>query len=182
MIPGFPKLTYLDLSGNPVGDDGLGILAEHSGFASLQSLVLFGHGQEAYDLIGSQGVLRLAASPRLGHLTDLLLAGQTIGDAGLAAIAVSTHTNSLVKLDVSENGIGDAGFEALGSSSGFEALKWLSLSENPISSVGAVARWPRLKAIDLVYIQACLTAENAEQALRSSPWAKKIDWEPFIQE
>lgn len=149
MIPGFPKLRHLDLSGNPVGDTGLGVLAEHPGFAPVRSLTLRGDGQEPYDLIGDEGLIRLARS----HIAA-----------------------SLEWLDLSDNDIGDAGIESLTASTGFGRLRELILSVFRMTASGALAlsRWPRLDTIDRIDLSGSPISEQAHEILGASTLAAKF--------
>jgi uncharacterized protein (TIGR02996 family) len=149
MIPGFPQLTHLDLSGNPIGNDGLGVLAEHPGFASVRSLTIRGDGQEQYDLIGDEGLARLTRSPNAANL---------------------------VRLDLMDNDIGDAGIEALAASTGFERLKELILSARRMQPSGATAlsRWPRLETIERIHLSSTVLYDRAHAVLEASPFAAKF--------
>jgi uncharacterized protein (TIGR02996 family) len=149
LVAGFPKLTHLDLSGNPLGDGGLGVLVEHPWYASLRSVTLRGDGQELYDLIRDEGLARLARSPNAGRL---------------------------VRLDLSDNGIGDAGVEALATTDRFGDLKELNLSGNPIGPAGAaaLARWPQLSTIDSIDLRKCEQSGEIRRQIRTSPWADKF--------
>ncbi len=149
MIPGFPKLTHVDLSGNPIGDNGLGILVDHSFFTSLRNLVVRGDGQEIYDLIG---------------------------DGGLSHLAQSTNAGRFVRLDLSANDIGDGGIEAVARSDRFTDLKELNFSENLIGPAGilALARWPQLVTIDSVDLRKCDMSAESRAELLASPWADKF--------
>jgi uncharacterized protein (TIGR02996 family) len=149
MIPGFPKLTHLDLSGNPVGAGGLATLAGHPGFASVRSLSVRGDGQEAYDLVGDEGVAILAQTDRVGRFTRLDLSGNDIGDFGILRLIESDR---------------------------FTHLKELNLSENPIDSAGldALAGWPQLATIESVDLRKCQRTEDCRQILLPSPWASKF--------
>jgi uncharacterized protein (TIGR02996 family) len=149
MIPGFPKLTHLDLSGNPIGDDGLGVLAEHPGFASVRALILRGDGQESYDLIGDEGLIRLVRSP--------IAAG-------------------LVQLDLTDNDVSDIGIEALAASAEFSQLKELFLSVRRMELRGAraLARWSRLETIETVDLSSTPIYEPAHELLKASLFPDKF--------
>jgi hypothetical protein len=179
MIPTFPKLTRLDLSGNPVGDDGLDVLIDHPGFGSIASLTLRGDEQVFEVCVHGHGVQRLAQSERLGQLCHLDLASQYAGDAGLADLARSHSVGRLVTLDLSDNDIGeigDSGVEALADSERFVSLKELSLRENRLGPVGAVAlaRWDQLQSLDRVDLTRCELSEFARDELSNSYWAEKF--------
>lgn len=88
--PGF--LTNLDLSGNPLGDEGARILAASSRAGQLTHLELERTG------LTDRGALALARSPHLGALEYLSLDGNDLTDAGVAAAreAASWPTSAAV--------------------------------------------------------------------------------------
>ena len=64
--------------------------------------------------VGDAGVVALAASPWLEHLSALILSGCHIGDEGVKALAASPWLANLNRLTLWDNHIGDAGVKAAG--------------------------------------------------------------------
>jgi len=154
MIPGFPDLTTLDLSGNPIGDDGFGRLVEHPRFVSLNELILRGDGEEPYDLIG---------------------------DVGLSALALSENADRFVRLDLSDNLIGSEGIESLIASDRLKGLKELVLSGNPFGPfAGWLTRWPHLATMTSIDLRRCWLLPETRPALLASPWASKFILDELI--
>jgi Leucine Rich repeat len=82
-------------------------LGESSVLERLHGLDLSGN------LLGSDGLQALLASPRLGGLTSLGLRECRIGDGGVRALAHSPLLGQLTRLDLSHNEIGPGGVRAL---------------------------------------------------------------------
>lgn len=80
----------------------------------------------------------LCASPLLGRLRALDLAGQGIGDAGVARLAASPHVDNLVGLNLENNRLSVAGLRSLAASDGLRGLRLLSFAGN-IDDVGPQA-------------------------------------------
>jgi uncharacterized protein (TIGR02996 family) len=149
MIPGFPRLTHLDLSGNPIGDEGLGVLAEHPGFASLRTLVLRGDGQEPHDLIGDGGLARFSRSANSSELASLDLSDNTINYNGVKALVAHYKSTALKELNLSTNGIGSR-------------------------AISLLAVWPYMATIDHVILRGIDLSVFERAALLASPWADKF--------
>ncbi len=122
----------LDLSGKPVGDDGLAALASSPRLADLDALLLSGCG------IGDEGAAALAASVFLENLRRLVLWDNRIGDVGVGALA-GAYLPGLETLDLGRNRVGDAGVAALARAPHLGALRALILVSNRIGDEGALA-------------------------------------------
>jgi PAS domain S-box-containing protein len=137
------SLTEVDLSGNPIGNDGVQLLcASGLRFSSLRvsdcGISVIGgllmndtitRVDAASNLIGSEGCAQLTDS----HLEWLSLAGNRVGDQGAECLALS---QTLTYLNVSNNQIGVAGAEALSRST---TITHLIISNNVIQADGAVS-------------------------------------------
>jgi len=99
--------SYLDLSSNPVRDQGAKLLAGCPYLAHLQGLNLSSSG------IGDSGLRALANSPFLGQLRELYLCDNRIGDAGVRHLANSNLVRQLDALHLRFNAIGDDGAQVL---------------------------------------------------------------------
>jgi uncharacterized protein (TIGR02996 family) len=156
---GFPGLTGLDLSRNPLGGRGAIELAEAGFVPRLRRLGLFrcdlrAVGAEAlfisrlgslaaldvsFNHLGPDGAAALAGDDSLTHLTDLNLGFNDVGSAGAAAIATAEALSSLVSLNLAGNRITEPGAEALADSEVLGSVEELDLTANPIGDGGAVA-------------------------------------------
>jgi len=154
-----PSMKRLDLSGNPISDEGLAYLANATSLGGLTELIVRCDEQQDEYAIHAEGALALANSQPLSGLTELNLAGHSIGNDGLVSIAQSSTMRNLLTLDVSFNDIGnndnDSWTHAIASSEAFQKLRRLSLVGNRIMLPVAIIlnEWVRinstLKCIDL---------------------------------
>jgi uncharacterized protein (TIGR02996 family) len=125
--PQLERLVTLDLSNNPIRDDGLQELLGSPYLGRLQTVYL------GYTGLGAAGGQALAASSGLGTLAELWLEENHLGDAGVRALAASPHLGRLRTLALQDNGIGDDGARALLGSSSLASLEAVDLRRNPIS-------------------------------------------------
>ncbi|MGL6076843.1 MAG: TIGR02996 domain-containing protein [Fimbriiglobus sp.] len=169
-----PQLKHLDLSGNPIGDEGVDGLAQHPAFVGLEELVLRNDEIDYSGSIHAAGARSIAESWTLSSLKLLNLADQYIGDSGFVALTDSSNSDRLVSLDVSYNEIGIAGDAAFSRSDWgrhFGSLRELNLSGNVLDHLavqGIVSsRLPKLQTLDLRF---CLNStERIPEILRSMP-------------
>lgn len=87
------RIRELDLSDNPIGDDGARILARSPHLAELRVLKLGNCG------IGEEGARALAESPHLHRLVHLDVTNNQIGDPGFREFLSPSNLPSLRRLD-----------------------------------------------------------------------------------
>jgi uncharacterized protein (TIGR02996 family) len=164
------SLQSLRISDNPIGDGGVAALAQSELlsrlFARTTRLELRGN------LIGSDGVRALAASPSASRCIALDLTHNSIGDAGLAAVVDSPQFANLRVLKAGKNQITDAGVVALRASwpRVFSAYRALDLSENLMTNYGSrmLQDFNKLGAVMLDLSRNVLPSMGAEGALADS--------------
>jgi uncharacterized protein (TIGR02996 family) len=127
--PRLAGLRWLDLSVNKIGGDGAAALASSPHLRGLTSLDLRDCG------IGSAGAAALAASPNLARLRHLRLTYNPLGDEGVRALAASPHLGALHVLDVAGTLASVEGVRALALAHGLGGLRRLS-----VTAVGTEAR------------------------------------------
>jgi hypothetical protein len=184
-LPAVTRLERLDLSGNPVSDAGMEVLAAGTAFARLTELVARADEQYPADCVHANGVAALARSRALTRLRLLDLGGHYIGDAGLSDLVRSPNVAELVELDVSENEVGDigeSGIEAVVESPHLGQLKRLSLRGNAINALAAraLAGWPRLRDGVRVDLRDCEISDADVRTLFASQYAGQFTMDPFI--
>ncbi len=173
------QLTRLDLSGNPVGDDGVIVLASHASFTGLEELILRSDELPEQECISFAGALAIADSSTLTSLTTLNLESHSIQDGGLSAIAGRLIDEMLIELDVSYNHIGvdgDEGIEALTAWRHRGRLRRLNLAGNVVSAHGAaeLANWPRVSGMDWIDLRQISLDRSSRDVLEASPHAAKF--------
>ena len=178
-LPMPPRLSRLDLSGNPFGDAGMEALAILPEFHRLTHLIAHCDELPYHDSIHAHGASTLAASPVLRNLQWLDLEGHYIGDAGLAALVESPVLNTVEHLDVSRNEIGEigeSGIQALVNSQQLHMLRQVYFQENRITTIAAqiLAQWPKLAELDYFDVRYCHFETGAEERLRASDYAEKF--------
>jgi hypothetical protein len=95
---GAARLCELDLSFNPVGDDGARLLAKCPHLAKVTVLRLAGCG------IGDEGARALADAPHLNEVEELALENNPIGDPGLRPWLKTNDWRSLRRLSLPRAG------------------------------------------------------------------------------
>jgi uncharacterized protein (TIGR02996 family) len=101
------KPLHLDLSGNPVRDQGARLLAAAPSLSHVRGLNLSSSG------IGDSGLRALAHSPHLRALRELYLCDNYISDAGIRSLANSPLAQRLETLYLRFNSIGHDGASLL---------------------------------------------------------------------
>jgi uncharacterized protein (TIGR02996 family) len=167
--PTLARLKTLILGGNPLGEQGVALLASWSGLAGLGCLDL-GRINGPVGLTDA-GLFALTASPHLTRLRHLDLTRTRLGPAGLAAlerwpVLADLHTLEMptsrlgvegarslararsfrpVRLGLMSNRLGGEGVEALALASTFDQVRMLNLMNNDIGPDGvtALGRSPR---------------------------------------
>jgi Ran GTPase-activating protein (RanGAP) involved in mRNA processing and transport len=124
-VPELAKILELDLSQNPLGEDGAEALGRSNGLKALRRLSL------DRCKLGYLGAKALSALLELPDLRELSLASNELGDTGAAAMAYSGYLDRLERLDLSDNGIGDDGARRFLESKSLRETFRLDLSRNP---------------------------------------------------
>jgi len=101
------RASYLDLSNNPVRDQGARRLAGCQYLAKVRGLNLSSSG------IGDGGLKALAYSPHLGHLRELYLCDNRISNSGASALVRSPLADRLGLVHLRFNHIGTDGANLL---------------------------------------------------------------------
>ena len=107
----------INLSGNPLGDEGIERLFERGGFGALRALSL----QKTNTT--DTGVAALAGSPLLGSLRVLDLRKNQITDRGAAVLAKSKQVGGLRTLYIGGNQLTPAGKKALAAASALDGVR-----------------------------------------------------------
>ncbi len=154
-----PSLKRLDLSGNPVSDEGIAHLANAASLGGLTELIVRCDEQQDEYAIHAEGAFALANSQPFSGLTELNLAGHSIGNDGLVSLVQSLTLRNLETLDVSFNNIGNDDTNdwahAITTTGAFPKLRRLSSAGNRIILTVAIVikEWlasnSTLKCIDL---------------------------------
>jgi uncharacterized protein (TIGR02996 family) len=175
-----PNLTSLDLSANPIGDEGVRALAGSPISAGLTVLHLGSDSLFPYvNCIHAAGTQAIAQSRHLCSLRELGLSAHFIGDGGLAALAESPNTANLVHLDVANNdigAIGDSGIEAAVRSPHLAQLRTFDFRGNQFGTLGvrALLGWEQLPRMKWVDLRTCRVSDEGYDLLRSSPLAGRV--------
>ena len=165
------KATSLDLSQNPIGDDGAGALAASAHTGALNQVWLGGTGLGDAGLVAlsKSGALRpkmlflgsngfaeaglsaLLQSPVAGGLNLLRLSMTAIGDGGARALAAHAPAG-LTDLEVAMCGLTDAGVRALFESAALSKLETLDIGGNEVGDetlalLADAGRLPALKTL-----------------------------------
>jgi uncharacterized protein (TIGR02996 family) len=133
--------------------------------------------------LGDAGVRALAASPHLGRLERLILAGNEITPAGAAALAGSRRLKRLRGLDLSYNDLGAEGARVLAGSALLKRLRVLELEANELGAPGAaaLAESPSSAALRLLDLSGAvrrvepLLDDEAAAALAGSPHLARLE-------
>jgi hypothetical protein len=131
-------ITYLELSGNKVGDIGAAAVAEVLKVNAKITLVGL-----HMNSITDAGAVKLAAALTTNQGLEYLgLNKNAIGDKGASALAAATRllTSSVATLKLDNNRVGDAGALALADAvAGSWSLRTLKLAGNPFGASGSAA-------------------------------------------
>jgi uncharacterized protein (TIGR02996 family) len=104
IVERWPGLIELNLSGNPIGDEGLAHLAVPAKLPTLERLILRCDEVPKYSAIGEWGIVCLVKNP-LKSLRELDLAGHAIDQSAFSVLALSRGFPLLQSLDLSHNDI-----------------------------------------------------------------------------
>ncbi len=154
------RLRSLDVSGNRIGDAGVGVIATRPEFRNLESFIYRGDEIDYQLCVHAGGARALAESATLTRLTVLDLGDQYVGDAGLPPLVNSPTVGRLERLVLDYNDLGDSGDEwvsAVVRSSHLSKLRELVLCGNRLGPLGAaeLANWPHLERVRVVDLREC---------------------------
>lgn len=145
LIPGaFPRLRWLGLQADRLGDDGAVLLSRTPMFERL--LRQTGQLDLSENEIGPIGTRALATCPALVHVRTCDLSGNLLGDEGVDILLDSPYLRSLTELTLRGNRIGDAGGIRIAESELLRQLSHLDLTDNALSATGldAIRQSPHL--------------------------------------
>ncbi len=187
-------LESLDLSLNPVTEDGVIALADCPRLAGLRSLRLdhmsltvagitalassahLGRLRTLHlsfpwdDRLGPAGATALTSSPAVKGMDELSLDCQDIGDEGAIALARWPGLAGVRRLNLGRNRIGTEGAAALAASPHLSRIEVLKFHENALGDLGAASlagRFPRLRKL-LLY--GCDIGPAGGEALLRADW------------
>lgn len=126
-------LNSLSVSRNPLGDEGLTVIATTQLFESVETLVLAEAG------ITAEGAKVVIGPNSVYGLAILDLSRNSLGDEGVVAIAESPYGSYLGTLYLNEVGATDVAARALASSPHLAGLGYLELKGNAITQAGKAA-------------------------------------------
>jgi hypothetical protein len=126
-------LSSLSASHNPIGDEGLRVIATSALFESVESLALADAG------ITAAGAKVVIGPDSVYGLSLLDLSANALGDEGVEAIAASPYGSYLRTLYLNEVGATDRAARALASSPHLADLGYLELKGNTLTDAGLAA-------------------------------------------
>ena len=171
------QLRSLDLSGNAIGDAGMGVLADAERLSELRRLSVRSDELDWRDRITSYGAEELANSPGLHSLHTLDISGHLIRDWGIADLASPSGLPNIRRIDASSNGVEfDSDFERLFRTPPRERMRAWILSGSRIGMRAAegFAVWDQLATLDELILERCEWAPGARELLAGSACAYKI--------
>jgi uncharacterized protein (TIGR02996 family) len=134
LTPGaFPRLEYLSLDYNPLGDEGAPIFAQWLRRRGFDKLNFHDSG------LTDAGVVRLIQSGCLTGLRSLSLSSNPIGDAAVIALAECPNLAELEYLSVANCGTTDAAAQALAASPCLPKTMQLEINVSSISQASLAA-------------------------------------------
>jgi uncharacterized protein (TIGR02996 family) len=162
--PHLSGVRSLDLSWNPLGDDGAAALAGAGWLPRVQGLCLEG------SRVTAQGLRTLLDSAQLGPVTALNLSHNPVEDVGAAAVAGHPALAGLRSLSLAGCGLGPEGAEVLVRSRTLAKVSELDLSVNDLGPAVAEhlasAMSLRLRSLDL---RQCRLGDEGIMLLASWP-------------
>jgi uncharacterized protein (TIGR02996 family) len=102
--PGFPNLRRLDVSGNPLGDEGLRVIAQSARLSPLRELAFKSDGLDESETVHAAGMTSLGESTTLTALQSLDLSGHNPAGRGLIALASRPLVRPVRKLALALKG------------------------------------------------------------------------------
>ncbi len=118
----------------------------------------------------------LFASPLVGNLVHLALAGDRMDPETTAALVSSPHLSHLRTLDLSGNALGLGGVRVLAAARGFGELRELNLSENGISAAGGqvLARAAWLTGLRVLNLSRNHLTDTSGRSLLKAEWGDDL--------
>lgn len=162
-----PALESLELTGDTLGDEGLGALAGGPGLRALRAL-------DVDDCtIGPRGLAALLGSRLWPRLERLGLKDAPVGEGSLKGLASALAGAGLRDLSLITAGITAAGVKTLASTKSWGRLEALDLWGNGIGDAGlvALASCPHLAQLRRLDLRGCGAGEGGTMALANSPHA-----------
>ena len=158
----------LNLSGNALGDEGIGELAKAKGLRSLRSLRLTNNS------IKKDGMKALADARLLETVEELSLEHNKFQTEGGKALAASKHLKSLRVLRLGHNWLGVLGMKALLENPAVAAT--IEVVDNAMNNFGDAVFQTFLKSKTLKLTHLTIEGANAEEvsALAASPRASSL--------
>eukprot|EP00736_Rhodelphis_marinus_P000315 Rmarinus@m.68 len=141
-----PNLTFLDLSENPLGDDGTRVVAVNLPYyPKCESLRMADSG------LSSEGLRELSYVLPATSVTELDVSCNSIGDAGVESFAKILPDSALTNVSLSCVGLCDGGASALAKVLPDSRLHYLDLQYNGIRLDGAYALAQSLASCSSLY-------------------------------
>jgi uncharacterized protein (TIGR02996 family) len=167
--PCLAGLTALTLTFCGLDDDAARALAASAHLAGLRTLTLSGN-------ITARGMESLAAAAFLPHLTSLNLWGCQLGDEGARILAASSGLAGLTLLALDSNGLEEEGAKALAGSKWLGKLDALVVSHNPLGDAGlvALAQSSKLAWLTTLKVREVGATADGLRTLLSSPQLRKL--------
>jgi len=190
------QLKVLDASYNPIGDEGLAIIAECS-FQRIESVILSDTiatdvgakvlaqaewltGLQVLDLSNNEitalGLSEVITSGHLQHLRDLNLENNPIGDCGASLLADWHNGSNLRVLNIGNCEVSEIGIHAICSSKNLSGLTDLYMGGNQVVADRLRAMpAPNLSNLRLLHIGYC-NLENDGCAWLSEGQLSRLQW------
>lgn len=176
----FPALIQLDVSGNPLSDEGAQAIAQSDKVKELQQLILRSDGLDASDTIHSAGFSSLANARFVRNISYLDLTGHHPGTVGLLAILQTLATQAIEHLCLPlkgfENYAGDWLLPLTQNNRNFAKLKVLVLTGRfpKIENAHDLANWHRLKAGTILDLRRVDFNPGERESFLKSPFLNQI--------
>lgn len=171
--PETAEIEVLDLSSNPIGDEGAEVLARaHLPKLTTLRLDLCGLGRRGGEALADMAALDGVKTLSISGASDLWEGhGKKpfLGPKGFAALVSSPHLATLEELNASLNAIGGGGARALARATHLAALRRVDLRANDIDDDGAAALIgaPHLEMVEILDLRDNPLSKQMEDALRA---------------
>lgn len=177
--PGFPALTRLDVSGNPLGDEGLALMSQSPSLATLRELIFRSNGLDESESVHTSGMEALARSPVLNQLHTLDLIGHNPGANGLIALVNSPIMKPVRVLSLAARGYKNDDphwCRSLVDSRMIGPLRSLALAGEFLNEEDSLllTRWHRLAEGTILDVRKMRLDEVDRERFQASPYVKQI--------